>query len=170
MKTTEGPNRALGVYMIFLVLNYSGVLDFLSFLSAIKPGILCVSILLLFWFSDGRFKQDFKQAEIKSIALLIVLSGFSVFYAANTGTLIKLFQTEVIYFAGFILGASVALRTESDLRLVLVFILFFGLIVPLQTIGGGGFGPSMLGDENDVSVAILIMLPFLYYGDRKSVV
>jgi len=126
--------------------------------------MLCVLTLSEMWFRAGGLKRDITEPELRMILILIFISMVSLLYAANTGVVIKLLQTEIIYSLGLIIGSMVAIKTKKDLVSILNLIACLSVLVSVQVIQNGGTGPSLLGDENDVTVSVLVLFPFVYYG------
>ncbi len=155
---------AFYVFMFYMLVVYSGLPDYFPTLGAIRPGLLCVSLLTINMLSSGSLSKDITETEVLMLFLIIGQSLLSFTYAKNTGVMRHLFEAEILNIFGLTLGVMLALRAEYHLRAFLKLWLFLGVLISAQVIKNGGVGPQRLGDENDVTLVIVLMLPFFFLG------
>ena len=157
---------ALKIFLLYLALIYSGLPDYLPFIGAIRPGLLCTIAILIIWIRSGNVKRDLGETENLMILFIIIQSFLSIFYAQNNGVVRHFLQAEILNFIGLTIGAALAIKTKRDLRVVLAFFVVMGILIALQVIKNGGVGPERLGDENDVSIPLVVFMAIQWGGIR----
>jgi probable O-glycosylation ligase (exosortase A-associated) len=159
--------------VIFLLLEYLQLGYRIPFVSAIRPALLVSGALIAAWVVNlMRHRVPLVlNWQVKSYALLLGLGLMSALNAISVGmvgiTLITFFKTLIVFTIMFS-----AVRTFEQLQRLTW--LYIGLHVILA-IGGfflfvtggerrfGDLGGSFLGDENDSAMAILIMIPYMFF-------
>jgi len=155
---------AFYVFMFYMLVVYSGLPDYVTPLRAIKPGLLCVILLTIKVLVSGSLSKDIKETEVLMLFLIIGQSFSSFMYANNTGVMRHLLEAEILNIFGLTLGVMLAIRSENQLRIFLKIWLFLGVLISAQVIKNGGVGPQRLGDENDVTLVVVLILPFFLLG------
>jgi putative inorganic carbon (hco3(-)) transporter len=165
-------NLSVGI-VIFLILEYLQPGYRIPFMSAIRPALLVSAALIVAWVLNlMRHKVPLViNWQVKSYAILLGLGLMSALNAISVGmvglTLITLFKTLIVFTIMYS-----AVRTFEQLhRLTWVYILLhvllaiggFALFVTGSERRMGDLGGSFLGDENDSAMAILIMIPYMYF-------
>ena len=165
-------NLYVGI-VIFLLLEYLQPGHRIPFLAAIRPALLVSAALGAAWVVNVmRHKvplvlnwQVWSYVTLLGLGLVSAVAAISVGMVALT--LITLAKTLIVFTIMFS-----AVRTFDQLkRLTWVYILLhvilsMGLFALFVTGGErrfGDLGGSFLGDENDSSMAILIMIPYMYF-------
>ena len=162
--TNSEPIWPFRIYILYLVLIYSGITDFVPFIGLIRPGLLSVVLLTLFWSFSSEKRTDVTEPEVIALIFMIFFTAFSALYSANFGITKWYLEAEILDFFGLVMGGIYAVKKIDHLKFFLLLWIFLGLLISIQVIASGGLGPERLGDENDVTISILMTLPFSYFG------
>ena len=163
-KTHSPTNFIFYVFMFYVVLIYSGLPDYVTVITKVKPGLLCVILFFFSWLRTKAYKKDLSELEVVLLLLIVSQSMASLFYANNTGSVKKLLQSEILNIIAFVFGGMLAISSIERLKKYLKLWVVLGALICIQVIFKGGTGPGRLGDENDVALTVVIMMPFFYYG------
>ena len=165
-------NLAVGI-TIFLILEYLQPGFRIPMLAAIRPSLLVSMALGVAWIINVmRHRVPLVlNWQVKYYVILLSLGLVSALAAISVGmvglTLITLSKTLIVFTIMFS-----AIRTFEQLHrlawlyITLHVILSVGLFALFVTGGErrfGDLGGSFLGDENDSAMAILIMIPYMYF-------
>lgn len=165
---------AWGVYIIYFVEIYRPQ-DQFGFLRAIKPSLaplLLVGAIFALRFLTVRRRRITWTSHSTAFLFLMAVMAASVLIAANTYTAYMRFQGMALLFATYVFATNLidsrqALSRFARLVLALyVVVAVRGLLGYLQR-GSAAFldvGGSYLGDENDFAMALLVALPFGFFG------
>lgn len=149
------------VTVLFFLVDYGLVHQLLPFLKAFKLGILSQTILL--------FLVPIGLAQVRPMSKIMawrILFMIAVFITAATSMNHGRAQHEVTtgmwrLIAGFLAFAAFV-RTLDDLRLIRDLMIGLCAWTAVFVIQHGGHGPGMLEDENDVAMALIVILPFTF--------
>lgn len=155
--------QTLGPWLvvIFLWVELGRIQDMIPGLKYMKPGLLIQFALFLMVLSNLhrlRFNQPILQWRLGF--LLTIIPG--LFLGYGTGRVRMIFQFEIERFLSGFLGILLLIRSLADLRRVHTALLYLALVLSLWTISHGGHGPGLLGDENDIALFLVMLLPFAY--------
>jgi probable O-glycosylation ligase (exosortase A-associated) len=159
--------------VIFLLLEYLQPGYRIPFVSAIRPALLVSGALIAAWVVNlMRHRVPLVlNWQVKSYVILLSLGLLSALNAISVGmvgiTLITLFKTLIVFTIMFsAIRSFEQLRRLAWLYIGLHFLLAIGGFFLFVTGGErrfGDLGGSFLGDENDSAMAILIMIPYMYF-------
>ncbi len=165
-------NIFIGV-VLFLVFEYLRPGDLFSPIGAIRPTLLLSVALLGAWILNlMRHRLPLViNWQVKSYLVFFVLAFFSLFVAISQGMVarasIELAKTLIILCVMF----SVVRTPAQFLRLTWVYIILHVILAVrgfsiFATAGErrlGNVGGGFLGDENDSAMALVIMIPYMYF-------
>ena len=113
--------------MFYVVLIYSGLPDYVTVITKVKPGLLCVILFFFSWLRTKAYKKDLSELEVVLLLLIVSQSMASLFYANNTGSVKKLLQSEILNIIAFVFGGMLAISSIERLKKYLKLHLFFEL-------------------------------------------
>jgi len=170
-------NLYVGI-VLFMILEYLQPGHRIPALAAIRPALLVSAALGAAWIVNlMRHKVPLVlNWQVKSYVILLSLGLVSALAAISVGmvaiTLITLSKTLIVFTIMF----SAVRNFHQIYRLTWVYILLHVILsvglFSLFVTGGerrfGDLGGSFLGDENDSAMAILIMIPYMYFMLQTS--
>ena len=147
--------------ILYLVLEYARPQDMLPALAAIHPGMILTLLMPLAWLGSGTFRRV-ASPQMYHMVLLLCLIAIHVPFATNNFWAYSVAR-------GFLLVLPLAISivlfvdTAERLRLLMKWWIFLAAFAAVRGILGRGIaGSSFLGDENDFSLLINVMLPFAF--------
>lgn len=165
-------NLFLGIAM-YLVFVYLQPGFRIPAIRAIRPTLLISAALLVAWVLNViRHRVPvIINWQVKAYFIFLLLGFFSLFTAISKGMVVEVWidiaKTLVVFWVMFSVVRTPAelLRTTwlyAILHVVLA-IAGFALFATEGTRRFGDLGGSFLGDENDAAMALLIMIPYMYF-------
>lgn len=168
----------ISITFLNLIFTLMRLQDFtgMGFLGSIRlPGILSLISIALVLPSLSRPWS--KQVKIM-LAFLIFESirgvlGFRIFeeMVRNDAWQFNMLITLALYIFTIVIPVGYCFSNGFQLRRMLRFLLFMGLVLGVWSVTHSGFGPGgYLGDENDNCFALVSLLPFpfAYYSITKN--
>lgn len=165
-------NLFLGValYLIFVYLQPGFRI---AAIAAIRPTLLISAALLTAWILNViRHRVPVViNWQVKAYLMLLVLGFFSLFVAISKGMVAEVWIDLAKTFVTFWVMFSVVRTPRELFRITWLY----AIIHILLSIGGfslfvtggerrfGDLGGNFLGDENDAAMALLIMIPYMYF-------
>ncbi len=162
----------LGV-ALYLIFEYLQPGYRVEAIAAVRPTFIVAGSLLLAWILNvARHRVPIViNWQAKSYAILMILGTLSAFHAISVGmvawTLLSQFKTLVVFWVMF----SVITRLDRLQKLAWLYVALHIILAAMgialfATTGErrfGDIGGSFLGDENDSAMALLIMIPYMYF-------
>lgn len=149
------------VLLAYLAVDVARIQQIMHF-GFLRPGMICILFLSFKVLENGLYYTDIKQIRLIYffLFLLIALAPISVNYYWPIQTAKAFF-----YFIPFIITIICCVVNVERLKILINFLTLITLYISLYSITHNGRGPGgYLGDENDLSLFINIMIPFSYYS------
>lgn len=160
-------NWPLLFFLTNIILMFGRPVDILPFIAIIKPGMLMALGILLYWINSKQRNIDLQENEIKTNIYLIVICVISLYWADNIGATFAIFQNYIMHLFGFTLAAMLTLKNIETFKRFLNVWLGVNMYLAYTVIINGGRGTGgILGDENDVGAAIVMVIPYFYYSTQ----
>ncbi len=161
------------ITLLYLLFEYGRPQDQISQLSAIRPGLILISLLVVLLFINWHRLRMAASPQTTRMLLMLCLLALHVPFAANIGR--AYFATEG-FFLQLIMFISIIVFVDTldRLRVFVKCWIFLIIYVAVNGIlGGGDAGSSFLKDENDFALLMNMMLPFgvflfAYERDTKT--
>jgi O-antigen ligase len=147
--------------VVFLWVELGRIQDMIPGLKYMKPGLLIQFALFLLVLANlHRLRINQPVLAWRFGFLLSIIPG--LFLGYGTGRVRMIFQFEIERFLSGFMGILLLIRSLADLRRVHTALLYLALVLSVWTIAHGGHGPGLLGDENDIALFLVMLLPFAY--------
>jgi probable O-glycosylation ligase (exosortase A-associated) len=145
--------------LVYLLFEYGRPMDDLTFLRAIYPGAVIIVLLILACLSTGK-PPVFTGRQTKVMWLFIFLLAVFVPIAVNNHWAYLVMIT-VLKYMPFFIAVILFVNTFDRLRKLFGFWVLLMLYLAIRGIINKGIGGSnFLGDENDFSLLMNMMIPF----------
>lgn len=156
------PGSRFGFFMVvlYLAFEYGRVQDVVPVIGALRPTFLIIPLMLIAWFKSGRLRRA-KSPQMTLLLLTFALLAVHVPFAVNhyfAYLETENFLLELIFCVSVILFVDTQERVLSLMRW---WALLAGYIALRAITGHGIAGSAFLGNENDVSLLLNTMLPFV---------
>ncbi len=157
--------------IIFLFFEYGRPQDQFSVIGALYPGLILILLMLVAWLKHGNFRTV-ASPQATCIMLMLFLMAFHVPFATNNFWAYK--QTEgFLLLLPFCISIVLFVDRFERLRAFMKWWNVLAFYIAVNGILGSGVaGSSFLGDENDFSLLMNVMLPFalcLFRYERKMI-
>jgi probable O-glycosylation ligase (exosortase A-associated) len=158
---------------LYLAVEYLQPGSRLSFIAAVRPAFLVSGALVVAWVLNIMRKRVplVINWQVKSYGVICILAAISAFNAISVGMvalkLLSLVKTLLVFWIMF----SVITNLERLQRLAWLYVVLHVILAVVglalfATAGErrfGDVGSGFLGDENDSAMALLIMIPYMYF-------
>lgn len=159
------------IAILYLIVDYVRLQDILPFLGPFRPGATTIVLLAAFVVFSGKIALSWSR-QTRLIWMFILLLFIHVPFAKNTYFALMA-GWGMLKFMPFILSVIILVDSIGRLRrlivinvVIMTYIAFYG--ITHAGIGSGGW----FQDENDISLYINAMLPFvahLYYHEKIKI-
>lgn len=148
--------------IVYLAIDYIRIQDVVPFLRYIKPGMLIILALTLFFIFQGSIKY-INARQTRLIAFFILILIAYVPFARNNFLAWTAAKTMLLYIP-FIFSVICCVSSIDRLKILIFGLICIMIYISLYSLGhaGRGSGGYFL-DENDLSLFINIWLPFCYF-------
>jgi len=148
--------------LAYLIIDYARMQDVIPLLPYLRPGLIIIVILTIFFIFKGNFK-DVDTKQTRMIALFILLLCFYVPLVRNNFFAWRTFKIMLLYLP-FILSIIFCVRSLDRLKKLICVILLIMIYISAYSLGHAGKGSGgYFFDENDLSLFINMWLPFCYF-------
>lgn len=157
--------------LLYLIFEYGRPQDQISQLSATRPGLILISILVVLLLINWHRLRMAASPQTTRMLLILFLLALHVPFAANIGR--AYFATQNFFgYLIIIISIIVFVDTLARLRVFVKCWIFLMVYIAVNGIlGGGDAGSSFLKDENDFALLMNMMLPFgvfLFFYERNK--
>lgn len=155
--------QTIGVWLVvtFLWVELGRIQSMIPGAQYLKLGLLIqVALFIMVLANLGRLRFNQPILVWRVLFLMTIIPG--IFLGYGTGRVRMIFEFEVQRFLSGFLGILVLIRRLADLKRVHTALVYLALVLSLWTIAHGGHGPGLLGDENDIALFLVMLLPFAY--------
>ena len=165
-------NPHFGIYLFF-VYEYMRPDAFFPMLRPLKISILLESVTLLGWIIRYLVPtKSIKWSRFNTVFLIFVIGiATTVTTAMNNKMAYDVFQGMLVYFIIFLMATNI-IDSQKRLKVLIWVLLLVHFYFALKGIITGGFvGGSLMGDENDLALALNVMIPFAFFfltGSRNK--
>ncbi|MDD5722594.1 MAG: O-antigen ligase family protein [Syntrophales bacterium] len=159
------------IAMLYLIVDYARPQDILTFLGPLRPGMITILLLAACVVFSGKIVLSW-SSQTRLIWAFILLLFIHIPFAKNTYFALNA-GLEMLKFMPFILSVIILVDSIGRLKrlvivsvIIMAYISFYG--IKHAGMGSGGW----FNDENDISLYINTMLPFvahLYYHERARI-
>jgi probable O-glycosylation ligase (exosortase A-associated) len=167
-------DSAWGVYLIYFIEIYrpQHLVPALVALSLSQTVLIVVSVVFLIRFFTVKRRRIVWTAHSTAFALLVGCMGATTFTAVNTFDAYFRSQATAMTLLAYVLMTNLVETRAQFSRLVRSLLVMY-LLLTVEGLygylrrGSSAFSQiagSFLGDENDFALAVLVFLPFAYYG------
>ena len=147
--------------MILLLINMGQIHEMIPGLKYLKLGSLCTTALYVLVLMEVR---TLKWSPMIIWRLLFFLSLFpGIYFGYDRGMVLQTIKDEFVIVFAFFFGAILFFRSIEDLRKVQMAFIWLCIPLSLWALTHSGRGPGMLGDENDVALVLVMLLPFPFF-------
>ncbi len=101
------------------------------------------------------------DADVAHPVLLLAFPG--LFFGYNAGATLKIIKNGFPEMFAFFLGGLLFFRTIDDFRKLQTAFIMLAVALSLWGLAHAGQGPGMLGDENDLAIVLVMLLPFPFF-------
>jgi probable O-glycosylation ligase (exosortase A-associated) len=160
------------VTILYLFLDYARPQDTISFIGALRPGLILALLLLIALFFDRDRIRLAASAQTSRVVLFLILLALHVPFSFNTGR--AYFATQDFLLNVIALFSIIVFVDSLDRVRILMkwWILMMVYLAVKGILGGGSAGSSFLQDENDFALLMNMMLPFsvflFFYEQQKK--
>lgn len=155
------------VYMVF-TFEYVRPQDLLPFLGPLRLPMLVGILSIVMWAIKGKYR-GLDEKQVRLAWLFVGLCAFSMTFASFTMDAYLATQVLTLALLSSTLPFIAFFATPPALLKFFRFWATCNLLLALIVISRGGTGPgSFIGDENDVGLALLMGLPYLYYLAKST--
>lgn len=159
----ERLGAAFWLLVLFFAFEYLRLQTIIEPLAPLRIPLILTLLLPLVWLVVAD-KSIIKDKLIVLHMAFIALIAASVLWATNKYWVFETFKQMVAYFIAATLPAAAFLITRRRLVTFFNIWIFFHVLIALWAITHEGRGTgSFLEDENDLSLAINMAVPFAYY-------
>lgn len=149
--------------VLFFAFEYLRLQTIITPLAPLRIPLILTLLLPLVWLAVAD-KSVLKDRLVVLHMAFIALIAASVFWAVNQYWVFETFKQMVAYFIAATLPAAALLTTRRRLVTFFNCWIVFHVLIALWAITHEGRGTgSFLEDENDLSLAINMAIPFAYY-------
>lgn len=146
--------------LIYLIFEYGRPQDQISQLSAIRPGLILISILVVLLSINWHRLRMAASPQTTRMLLILFLLALHTPFAANIGRAFGATETFFLYLV-ILISIIVFVDTLARLRIFVTCLIFLMIYLAVNGIlGAGAAGSSFLLDENDFALLMNMMLPF----------
>ncbi len=160
----------IAIYLVFVYLQPGFRVPAIR---AIRPTLLISAALLVAWLLNViRHRVPLIiNWQAKAYFIFLVLGFFSLFTAISKGMVVEVWidiaKTLVVFWVMFSVVRTPAELFRTTWLYAILHVLLAGAGFALFATGGarrfGDLGGSFLGDENDAAMALVIMIPYMYF-------
>lgn len=146
---------------LFIWIDLGRVQDIIPGLKYTKPGfVLQIALFAVVLANLGRIRWRDPIVIFRILMIAAIIPG--IFFGFGSGMVRMIFKFELQrFFSGF-LAALAFIRNAGDVHKTHESLVWLAFILALYTIAHGGRGPGLLGDENDIALFLVMLLPFPY--------
>ena len=155
--------RRIGFWtaFIFMLISVGQVHEMIPGLKYLKLGTITTTILYILVIVELRNMKWSSVVIWRLLFFLAMLPG--LIFGFNRGAIFIGVKNEASLVLAFFLGGILFFRTMNDLRKIQSAFIVLAAALSLWAITHSGRGPGLLGDENDVALVMVMLLPFPFF-------
>lgn len=155
--------RKIGFWtaLVFLLVSMGQIHEMLPVLKIFKLGALTTFLLYPLILIEIR---HLKWSRMLIWRFLVYFSLFpGLFFGYNAGATLKIIKNGFPEMFAFFLGGLLFFRTLEDFKKIETALIALAVALSLWGLTHAGRGPGMLGDENDLAIVLVMLLPFPFF-------
>lgn len=138
------------------------VQDVVSPVGSLKIPFLMMLSLFFYFISKGD-KKVLQESIMRYYFVFLFFITVSIVWSINLGAAKKTIEVMYTFLIGGVLPVIVLLDTAQKIRTFFLYLVTANIILAIQGILSGGFGPGgYTVDENDLALALNMALPFAF--------
>lgn len=155
--------RRIGFWtaFIFMLISVGQVHEMIPGLKYLKLGTITTTLLYILVIVELRNMKWSPVVIWRLLFFLAMLPG--LIFGYNRGIIFIGVKNEASLVLAFFLGGILFFRTMNDLRKIQSAFIALAAALSLWAITHSGQGPGLLGDENDVALVLVMLLPFPFF-------
>lgn len=155
--------RRLGFWaaLIFMLVSVGQIHEMIPGLKYFKLGSLTTIILYVGVVLELRNLKWSPMIFWRVLFFLSLLPG--IYFGFDRGIVLQTTKEEFVMVFAFFLGAIIFFRTIEDFRKIQMSFIWLAVPLSLWALSHNGRGPGMLGDENDIALMLVMLLPFPFF-------
>ncbi|MFZ3138430.1 MAG: O-antigen ligase family protein [Thermodesulfovibrionales bacterium] len=148
--------------ILYLVIEYGRPMDIIPGLGSIRPAMILSILLVVTWIINGNISKA-KSKQTTMMVIFILLLSLYIPFARNNYFAFK--QTlGVLLYMPFFVSAIMYINSFKRLRTFInVWILLMIYLSVMGILNKGIGGSNFLQDENDFSLLMNMMFPFVFF-------
>lgn len=146
--------------ILFLILEYARPQDKIPAIGVFRPAWIIILLMIITWQVSGRIRMALSP-QTSHMLLLLLLLAFHVPFSDNNFRAYTVTRSFLLLFP-LIVSIIVFVDSLDKLRLLMKWWSLLALYLALNgLLGSGVAGSAFLSDENDFSLLMNMMLPFV---------
>lgn len=165
--TADPKRKQLGIafwlLVLYLFFEYVRPQSVVGALAPLRIPFILSLVLPMIWLASAD-KQPAKDSLVKLMVAFVALVAISVTYAVNTFWVFETFKFMVVYLSAVVLPVTALVTTPRRLSVFFNCWIVIHVLLALWSVTHQGRGTgSFLADENDLSLALNMAIPYAYY-------
>ena len=155
--------RRIGFWaaFVFMLVSVGQVHEMIPGMKYLKLGSLATVVLYVLVLMEARNLKWSPMVISRLLFFLAILPGLA--FGFNRGAIFIGVKSEFSLVFAFFLGGILFFRTMNDLRRIQSALIGLAAVLSLWAITHSGRGPGLLGDENDIALFLVMLLPFPFF-------